>query len=109
MPIAHAEGNYYADDKTLMDLESAGQVLFRYVNKEGLPDEPSNPNGSRRNIAGIVNRDGNVVGMMPHPERAVERILGSEDGLTLFKSLLGTTATGIDPISQRRVVSDRGV
>ena len=108
MPIAHAEGNYYADDDTLMDLESGGQVLFRYVNANGLPDEASNPNGSRRNIAGIVSRNGNVVGMMPHPERAVERILGSEDGLLLFKSLLGTTATGIDPISPKRVVSDRG-
>jgi phosphoribosylformylglycinamidine synthase len=108
MPIAHAEGNYYADEDTLMDLESAGQVLFRYVNRDGIPDESSNPNGSRRNIAGIVNRNGNVVGMMPHPERAVERILGSEDGLMLFKSLLGTTATGIDPIPYKRVVSDRG-
>jgi phosphoribosylformylglycinamidine synthase len=108
IPIAHAEGNYFADDETLEELESAGQILFRYVNKEGIPDEASNPNGSRRNIAGIVNRNGNVIGMMPHPERAVEKILGSEDGLLLFKSLLGTTATGVDPISSRRVVSDSG-
>jgi phosphoribosylformylglycinamidine synthase len=108
MPIAHGDGNYYADEETLLALESSGQVLFRYVNADGIPDERSNPNGSRRNIAGIVNRNGNVVGMMPHPERAVERILGSEDGLLLFKSLLGTTATGIEPAPRRRVVSDPG-
>ncbi|MBD3297752.1 MAG: phosphoribosylformylglycinamidine synthase subunit PurQ [candidate division Zixibacteria bacterium] len=109
MPVAHADGAYYADDETLMDLETSGQVVFRYVNAEGIPDEKSNPNGSRRSIAGISNREGNVLGMMPHPERAVEPILGSEDGLTLFKSLLGTTATGVDSPLRKRVVSDRGV
>jgi phosphoribosylformylglycinamidine synthase len=108
MPVAHGDGNYYADDETLLELESSGQVLFRYVNAEGTPDEPSNPNGSRRNIAGIINREGNILGMMPHPERAVEKILGSDDGLMLFKSLLGTTATGIEPLPRKRVVSDRG-
>jgi phosphoribosylformylglycinamidine synthase len=109
IPIAHAEGNYHADEETLMELESSGRVVFRYVNSRGLPDEASNPNGSRRNIAGIINREGNVLGMMPHPERAVEAILGSEDGLVLFNSLLGTAATGIDPVIRRRVVTDREV
>lgn len=109
VPIAHAEGNYFADEDTLMELESAGRIVFRYVNSRGLPDEASNPNGSRRSIAGIINREGNVLGMMPHPERAVEAILGSEDGLVLFNSLLGTTATGIDPVIRRRVVTDREV
>jgi phosphoribosylformylglycinamidine synthase len=108
MPIAHADGSYYADDEELMDLETAGQVVFRYVNADGIPDEPSNPNGSRRSIAGICNREGNVLGMMPHPERAVEPILGSDDGLALFQSLLGTASTGVESPLKKRVVSDRG-
>lgn len=80
LPIAHGEGSYYADQATLDDLEAHHQVVFRYARE--------NPNGSLRNIAGIVNRRGNVLGMMPHPERAVEALLGSTDGLRLFKSLL---------------------
>lgn len=87
LPIAHGEGSYYADEKTLDELEANHQVVFRYASK--------NPNGSLRNIAGIVNKRGNVLGMMPHPERAAEALLGSTDGLRLFKSLLenGTVKT----------------
>lgn len=79
MPIAHAEGNYYLDDDGLKRLEGNGQVVLRYV---------ENPNGARHDIAGIVNENRNVMGMMPHPERAAEAVLGSVDGLKLFKSLL---------------------
>lgn len=87
LPIAHGEGSYYADEKNLDELEANHQVVFRYASE--------NPNGSLRNIAGIVNKRGNVLGMMPHPERAVEALLGSTDGLRLFKSLLenGTVKT----------------
>ena len=80
LPIAHADGSYYADEKTLDELEANNQVVFRYATE--------NPNGSLHNIAGITNKQGNVLGMMPHPERAVETILGSTDGLRLFESLL---------------------
>ncbi|BDZ31659.1 phosphoribosylformylglycinamidine synthase subunit PurQ [Lactiplantibacillus sp. WILCCON 0030] len=79
LPIAHGEGNYYCDEATLADLRAHQQIVFEYAD---------NPNGSVANIAGIVNRQGNVLGMMPHPERAVEAILGSTDGLGIFKSLL---------------------
>ena len=88
MPIAHAEGNYHADDETLGRLEGEGRVLFRYTNAEGEVLDSANPNGSAHSIAGIVNESGNVMGMMPHPERAVEPILGSVDGLGLFEALL---------------------
>ncbi|MEW5701405.1 MAG: phosphoribosylformylglycinamidine synthase subunit PurQ [Candidatus Zixiibacteriota bacterium] len=94
MPIAHAEGNYYASDDVLNELERTGRVVLRYVNADGAPSRPSNPNGSRHNIAGIINAQGNVLGMMPHPERAVETILGSADGLALFDSLLGAGVAG---------------
>lgn len=80
LPIAHADGSYYADKELLAELEENGQVVFRY-SKE-------NPNGSLNDIAGITNKQGNVLGMMPHPERAVEMLLGNEDGLRVFKSLL---------------------
>jgi phosphoribosylformylglycinamidine synthase len=87
IPIAHGEGNYEADRDTLERLEGEGRVVFRYVNREGEPTEEANPNGSWHNIAGITNEAGNVLGMMPHPERATEPILGSDDGLALFTSL----------------------
>ena len=80
LPIAHADGSYFADQATLDELEANHQVVFRYAEE--------NPNGSLNNIAGICNRAGNVLGMMPHPERAVEAILGNTDGLRVFKSLL---------------------
>ena len=88
IPIAHGEGRYTADDATLDRLEGNGQVVFRYVNEAGEIDDRSNPNGSMRAIAGIVNERGNVLGMMPHPERAVDPLLGSADGLPLFESIL---------------------
>jgi phosphoribosylformylglycinamidine synthase subunit PurQ / glutaminase len=88
IPIAHGEGRYTADAATLDRLEGEGRVAFRYVNAEGAADEAANPNGSMRSIAGIISDAGNVLGMMPHPERAVEPLLGSTDGLALFESLL---------------------
>ena len=93
MPIAHAEGNYYADQETLDSLESGGQVVFRYCDPNGNDDEGWNPNGSARSIAGIRNEAGNVLGMMPHPERAVEDVLGSVDGLGVFTSLVRQLST----------------
>ena len=80
MPISHGEGNYQADEETIAELESNGQVLFRYVDANGEPSHSANPNGSINNIAGIANRAGNVLGLMPHPERACEAILGGTDG-----------------------------
>jgi len=89
IPIAHGEGNYHADVETLDRLEAEDRVVFRYVREDGSLGEGSNPNGSARNIAGILNERRNVLGMMPHPERAVESLLGSEDGRGIFESLLG--------------------
>jgi phosphoribosylformylglycinamidine synthase subunit PurQ / glutaminase len=88
IPIAHGEGRYTADAEVLDRLEGEGQVVFRYVDVEGEAGAEANPNGSARNIAGIVNDRRNVLGMMPHPERAVDPLLGSGDGLALFESLL---------------------
>jgi phosphoribosylformylglycinamidine synthase subunit PurQ / glutaminase len=88
LPIAHGEGRYVADDATLDRLEQNGQVVFRYVNAAGDVDPSSDPNGSTRGIAGIVNERGNVLGLMPHPERAAESIVGSADGVALFESVL---------------------
>ncbi len=88
VPIAHGEGNYFAEDAVLDRLESNGQVAFRYADADGLVTPASNPNGSARGIAGIVNEEGNVLGMMPHPERCVETVLGSGDGALLFRSVL---------------------
>ncbi len=92
MPIAHAEGNYFASEETLQELEAEGRVVFRYTDPEGGPsiEESSwNINGSVRAIAGICNADGNVLGLMPHPERCAERVLGNEDGLGLFEAAVG--------------------
>lgn len=91
MPVAHGEGCYYADDETLDILERDGRVLFRYVDVEGEPAQPgnpANPNGSLRAIAGVMNAAGNVAGLMPHPERASEAILGSADGMGIIRSLV---------------------
>ncbi|HEY0972402.1 MAG TPA: phosphoribosylformylglycinamidine synthase subunit PurQ [Gemmatimonadales bacterium] len=92
VPIAHGEGRYSADEETLDRLEGEGQVIFRYVDVDGQPTSEANPNGSARNIAGIVSARGNVLGMMPHPERAVDPVLGSTDGLALFQGLLDRVA-----------------
>lgn len=88
VPIAHMDGNYYADEQTLQEMEQHGQILFRYANAAGEVVPEANPNGSVQNIAGIQNRAGNVLGMMPHPERAAESILGSSDGKLIFDSIL---------------------
>ena len=88
IPIAHGEGRFAADDATLDRLEGDGQVIFRYVDERGEPTADANPNGSARNVAGIASAEGNVLGMMPHPERAVDELLGSTDGLALFEGLL---------------------
>jgi phosphoribosylformylglycinamidine synthase I len=91
-PIAHGEGNYFADDATLDELERNGQVVFRYCDEEGRLTAEANPNGSARNIAGICNRGRNVLGMMPHPERCAESILGNADGLGIFQSIAASLA-----------------
>jgi phosphoribosylformylglycinamidine synthase len=88
MPIAHGEGRFTADDAALDTLEANGQIVFRYVDANGIPTPESNPNGSMRNIAGVCNAGRNVVGLMPHPERAMDLALGSQDGVVLFESLL---------------------
>jgi phosphoribosylformylglycinamidine synthase I len=90
LPIAHGEGHYVADDATLDSLFENKQVLFTYCDAQGRCTPEGNPNGSQRNIAGITNRAGNVLGLMPHPERASEKILGSADGLGLFASILAS-------------------
>lgn len=88
VPIAHGEGNYYVDSETLKQLEENNQVVFRYCTQEGEITPEANPNGSLNNIAGICNKQGNILGMMPHPERCAEEILGNTDGQLIFKSLL---------------------
>ena len=92
IPIAHGDGRYTADDATLDKLEGEGRVVFRYVGGPRDADEFWSPNGSMRAIAGIVNEAGNVLGMMPHPERAVDSLLGSADGLGIFESMLARVA-----------------
>ena len=89
MPVSHGEGRYFADPKDLVDLELNGQVVFRYADANGVPTAESNPNGSFNNIAGIINKRGNVLGMMPHPERASSELLGGTGGLRIFHSILG--------------------
>ena len=88
IPVAHGEGNYYTDSDTLAELEDRGRVVFRYCNAEGDLTAESNPNGSLNNIAGILGVNGNVLGMMPHPERSMEPLLGSDDGIGVFQSLV---------------------
>jgi phosphoribosylformylglycinamidine synthase len=96
MPIAHGEGCYFADEATLDELEGEGQVLFRYVDADGrragADGDAANPNGSLRAIAGVLNERGNVAGLMPHPERASDRLLGSDDGLPILRSLVQAAA-----------------
>lgn len=87
MPISHGEGNFHADPETVSLLERSGRVVFRYCDESGQVTPEANPNGSANNIAGIVNERGNVLGMMPHPERACEALLGGEDGNLVFRSL----------------------
>jgi phosphoribosylformylglycinamidine synthase I len=102
MPIAHGEGCYFADPATLDALERDGRVLFRYVDSDGVTaaedDRAANPNGSLRAIAGVLNDAGNVAGLMPHPERAAEAILGSEDGAAIIRSLVESAARAANPV-----------
>ncbi|MGA1417069.1 MAG: phosphoribosylformylglycinamidine synthase subunit PurQ [Gemmatimonadaceae bacterium] len=91
MPIAHGDGRYTADEATLDRLEGEGHVVFRYVDATGHPTAAANPNGSLRNIAGILNEERNVLGMMPHPERACDPLLGGDDGNAIWRSLLALT------------------
>ena len=92
IPIAHGDGRYTADGATLDALESGNQVVFRYVDDAGRVSDAGNPNGSMNSIAGIVNAGGNVLGLMPHPERALDTLIGSSDGLLLFESVLARVA-----------------
>jgi phosphoribosylformylglycinamidine synthase len=92
LPIAHAEGNYVCDDQTLADLQHEDRIIFRYCDRDGQITDEANSNGSRDNIAGICNQKRNVLGLMPHPERACEDLLGSSDGREVFRSLAGTLA-----------------
>ena len=88
IPIAHGEGNYFADEKTLTELEENNQIVFKYCTDDGSINNASNPNGSVMNIAGIMNKNGNVMGMMPHPERSSDSVLGKTDGSLIFKALV---------------------
>ena len=88
IPISHGDGNYYADEATLDELERTGRVVFRYCDASGQPTASANPNGSARNIAGIINDRGNVLGMMPHPERAGEALVGGVDGNRIWESFI---------------------
>ena len=93
LAIAHGEGNYYADDAVLDELEANGQVVFRYCDSEGRLTAESNPNGSSRNIAAVCNTGRNVLGMMPHPERCAEAVLGNVDGLKILRSIVESRST----------------
>ncbi len=93
IPIAHGDGNYFAEADTIKKLEENGQVVFRYCDESGRVTKESNPNGSVNNIAGIVNEEGNVLGMMPHPERASDVLLGLTDGKRIFESIVHNFAS----------------
>ena len=88
IPIAHGEGNYFCDQDTLKKLKDNNQIVFRYCSESGTVTDEANPNGSIENIGGIINEDGNILGMMPHPERRGERILGNDDGLKILTSMI---------------------
>ncbi len=98
LPIAHADGRYWTTPRQLEELEANGQILFRYCTADGLVEDSANPNGSVGQIAGICNREGNVIGMMPHPERAVDPRLGGTDGRRLFESLAAWRASGAEKL-----------
>ncbi len=92
MPIGHMEGNYFCEEATLRELNRQDRIVFRYATPEGEVTAAANPNGSLENIAGILNEGRNVLGMMPHPDRSSEALLGSADGFKIFESLVGTLA-----------------
>ena len=93
IPISHGEGSYYADPATLREMDAGGQVIFRYCTAEGEVTDQANPNGSIQNIAGITNPEGNVLGLMPHPERCCEEVLGGVDGRIVFQSVIDSVLT----------------
>jgi phosphoribosylformylglycinamidine synthase subunit PurQ / glutaminase len=95
VPVSHGEGNYYADAETVATLEAEKRVVFRYVTPEGEATREANPNGSVNNIAGIINERGNVLGIMPHPERSSEALMGSTDGLTIFRSIVESAIAAV--------------
>ncbi|MEC9107498.1 MAG: phosphoribosylformylglycinamidine synthase I, partial [Chloroflexota bacterium] len=94
IPISHGEGNFQADERTIKELEEENRVIFRYCSDEGETNIISNPNGSINNIAGIINKEGNVLGMMPHPEKACEKLIGGIDGLGIFESVIKRVTNG---------------
>jgi phosphoribosylformylglycinamidine synthase len=94
IPVAHGDGNYFVDEATLQRLNERGQVVFRYCSPDGMASSSANPNGSMENIAGIINEAGNVLGMMPHPERAVDQVLGMTDGRLVFRSIIDFVTSG---------------
>lgn len=93
--VAHGDGNYFASPEEIKQLEEKGQVVFRYTNEEGVVSAEANPNGSIHNIAGIVNETGNVMGLMPHPERCAEELIGSGDGLNVFESMIAHATAAV--------------
>jgi phosphoribosylformylglycinamidine synthase len=95
IPIAHVDGNYYADPETIARLEGEGRIAFRYSTADGSVSDAANPNGSISSIAGILNEKGNVLGMMPHPERACEPLLGNEDGNAIWRSVLEAVGVAV--------------
>jgi len=101
VPISHGEGSYFADPETLRELEDGRRVVFRYSDHEGQAAPGSNPNGSMNSIAGIVNDEGNVLGMMPHPERCCEEIVGGTDGALLFGSIIDYLNSGSPAVGRR--------
>ena len=98
MPVAHHDGNYFADEKTLAALEENGQIVLRYCDRDGGATKEANPNGSLSNIAGICNEKGNVFGLMPHPERCAETLLGGRDGQKIFDALTSSLACHPEPV-----------
>lgn len=98
IPVAHGDGNYFTDPDTLASLEANGQIVFRYCDREGHITEEANPNGALSNIAGIINAAGNVLGMMPHPERASDAVLGKTDGAKIFMSIVQSVAHRVPSI-----------
>jgi phosphoribosylformylglycinamidine synthase len=100
VPIGHMEGNYFCDETTLAELKRGDRIVFRYATPEGAVTGEANPNGSLENIAGILNEGRNVLGMMPHPDRSSEVLLGSADGFKIFESLVGALAGREEPARQ---------
>jgi phosphoribosylformylglycinamidine synthase len=88
IPIAHGDGNYFAEPETIKELEDGNRIIFKYCNDKGEIITDANPNGSLKNIAGIINKNGNVLGMMPHPERYSDQMLGCDDGIKIFESII---------------------